>query len=334
MPIQAYAAPAVRGPLEPYTYEPGPLGPDEVEIRVTHSGICHSDIHLIDNDWQISTYPLVPGHEIVGTVRAIGSNVRHVQVGQRVGVGWQSGACYCCEYCLAGEEPSCPKNQAVCCHGHFGGFAEAVRADAAFAHPIPDALASENAAPLLCAGITVYAPIRRHVRPGLRVGVIGVGGLGHLALQFAAAYGADVTAFSTTAAKEAEARQLGARHFVVSSDARQMESVAGRFDFLLSTVTVDLDWPAWARALRPFGKLCLVGASPGSISVPVMELVIGQKAILGSIIGGRGMMREMLQFAADHDIRTRSELMPMREINAAIERVRRNQARYRVVLTN
>lgn len=333
MPIHAYAAGEPRAALKLFTYEPGPLGADEVEIEITHSGICHSDVHLIDNDWAISEYPLVPGHEVVGTVRAVGSNVRHIHVGQRVGVGWQCNACYACEWCLAGEEPNCKEHVATC-NGHHGGFADAVRTDWRFAHPIPDALPGETAAPLLCGGITVYTPLKRHVSPGMRVGVIGIGGLGHFALQFAAAFGAEVTAFSTTPEKEAEARSFGARHFVCTHDRKAMEAAAGSFHYLLSTVTAALDWPMWLRMLRHYGTLCLVGASPGDIAVPAMELLVGQKTIRGSVIGGRGIIREMLDFAARRHIRSKSELMPMREVNAAVERVRRNQARYRIVLVN
>jgi len=247
--IHAHAAREARAPLTPHTIETGPLRPFEVELAVTHCGICHSDIHLIDDDWHISRYPLVPGHEVVGTVQACGPAVTDVRVGQRVGVGWQSGSCLACEWCLRGDEMCCAQEEATCV-GRPGGFADRLRVDSRFAHPLPDALASEHAAPLLCAGITVYAPLAAGVQPGMRVGVVGIGGLGHLALQFARAMGAEVTAFSTTPGKAAEAERFGAHHFVVSSDARQMEQAKGTLDYVLSTVTAPLDWPVWLDVLR------------------------------------------------------------------------------------
>jgi uncharacterized zinc-type alcohol dehydrogenase-like protein len=309
------------------------LGPFDVEIAITHCGLCHSDIHLIDNDWGISHYPLVPGHEIVGTVRDHGSEVRHLATGQRVGVGWQAGSCLQCEWCLQGDEHCCPQQQATCV-ARPGGFAEAIRVDGRFAHPLPNELTSERAAPLLCAGITVYTPLKLAVRPTSRVGVIGVGGLGHLAIQFAAAWGCDVTAFSTTPEKEDEARRLGARHFVVTGNAKQMEQATSSIDFLMSAVTAPLDWNAWLAVLRPQGTLCLVGASPGALDVAPMALITGKKTIRGSAIGNRATMQEMLGFATHHCIAAQVEVMPLAEVNAAIHRVRENRVRYRVVLTN
>jgi uncharacterized zinc-type alcohol dehydrogenase-like protein len=333
MAIKCYAAFEAKAELRPHRYEPGSLGPFEVEIAITHCGLCHSDIHLIDDDWHISTYPLVPGHEIVGTVRQRGSAVAHLSLGQRVGVGWQCGSCLACEWCLRGEETCCSDKQPTCV-GRPGGFANAVRVDSRFAHPIPDALASEHAAPLLCAGITVYTPLKSGVKPTSRVGVIGVGGLGHLALQFAAAFGCEVTAFSTTPAKEEEARRLGARHFAASGDMQQLESLAGSLDFLLSTVTAPLDWSMWLNVLRPQGTLWVVGASPGKLDIPPMALIVGNKTIRGSGIGTRATMQEMLEFAARHGIRAQTEVMPMLMVNAAVRHVRENRARYRVVLMN
>lgn len=331
MSIQCYAAFEPKAELRPHTYEPGPLGPYEVELAVTHCGICHSDIHLVDNDWGISTYPLVPGHEIVGTVRQRGELVQHLSLGQRVGVGWQSGSCLQCEWCVRGDETCCAQKEATCV-GRAGGFASAVHVDSRFAHPIPDGLASEDAAPLLCAGITVYTPLKAGVQPMSRVGVIGVGGLGHLAIRFAAAFGCEVTAFSTTADKQEEAHRLGARHFVASRDARPPEKLAGSLDFLLSTVTVPLDWAAWLNVLRPRGTLWFVGASLGKIDIPPMALIVGNKSVRGSGIGPRATMQEMLEFAARHNIAAQGEVLPLAEVNAAIRKVRENRARYRIVL--
>ncbi|MFW7379226.1 MAG: NAD(P)-dependent alcohol dehydrogenase [Oligoflexus sp.] len=332
MTIQAYAAEQAGKKLVSYAYEEKPLGPYEIDVKVSHCGICHSDLHLIDNDWQISQYPLVPGHEIVGTVQAAGQLIQHFQRGQRVGIGWQRTACMQCEYCMRGDENLCLENQGTCV-GHHGGFAERIIADGRFAFAIPESLSSENAAPLLCGGITVYAPLKSFdIRANMRVGVIGIGGLGHLALQFSRAFGCEVTAFSSSADKKEEALALGAHHFVSSKDANEMQKLASSFDFILSTVSADLDWNLYLNLLRPDGKLCIVGIPQSELKIQAFPLIAGRKSICGSPIGSRTMMNEMLEFAARHGIEARTELMPMSEVNVAIEKVRANQARYRMVL--
>jgi uncharacterized zinc-type alcohol dehydrogenase-like protein len=333
MPVKAFAAKAPGQHLEPFSYDLPPLGAHDVEIAVSHCGICHSDIHMIDNDWKISRYPLVPGHEIVGIVSAAGPAVSQLAKGQRVGVGWQSGSCMECEWCVQGEETCCPHQRGTIVERH-GGFGEAVRVDGRFAFSLPDKLASETAAPLFCGGVTVYSPLRENARPMSRVGVIGVGGLGHMALQFAHAFGCEVTAFSTSPDKKEAARAFGADHFVVSSDSIAMQGVASSFDLLLSAVTVKLDWEGWLKLLRPKGTLALVGASPDTIDVLASSLILGKKSIRGSMIGNRATIREMLDFAARHEIKAQTEVMPMSQANAAIERVRNNLARYRMVLRN
>lgn len=334
MTINAYAALAAKNPLERFQYDPEELGPDDVEVTITHCGICHSDVHLIDDDWEMSTYPLVPGHEIVGTINALGSNVAHLESGQRVGIGWQRSACLSCEWCICGQENLCPEQQAICA-GHYGGFAESIRTDSRFVFPVPENLASENVGPLLCGGITVYSPLRRyHVEPQMKVGVIGIGGLGHLALQFARAFGCEVTAFSTTSTKEAEAREFGAHRFICSRESAALEQAANSLDFVLNTVYADLEWATYLDILRPNGKLCTVGASVAPISIPTFPLVVGQKTVCGSVIGGRTMIQEMLEFAARHDIQAKTEVLPMAEVNTALQRVRNNLARYRLVLRN
>ena len=235
---------------------------NDVEVKISHCGICASDIHLINNDWGNSRYPFIPGHEIVGTVTAVGARVVARSVGERVGIGWQADSCGICEWCRRGEEQMCPKGQPTCV-GRNGGYANAVRVNWRFAVPIPEALASEQVAPLLCAGITVYSPLRNHeVRPSSRVGVIGIGGLGHIALQFAKAFGADVTAFSSSKDKEEEAKKLGANHFVNTRDTGALKKVAGSFDLLLTAVNADQDWPGYVNALRPKGSLVFVGVPP------------------------------------------------------------------------
>lgn len=332
MTIHCQAAPAAGRPLEPFSYTPEPLGPFDAELDISHCGVCHSDAHLVDNDWGVSTYPLVPGHEIVGTVKALGDEVTHLEPGQRVGVGWQRSACLTCAFCTSGREPLCPDNQATC-RGHYGGFADHIRVDARFAFPLPEELESENAAPLLCGGITVYSPLRDFgVTPRMRVGVVGIGGLGHLALQFARAWGCEVTAFSSNPDKEDEARAFGAHRFASTGDAAAVRR-AGGLDFIFSTVNADLDWDAYMDALTPGGTLCVLGVPRRPVSVQAFSLIAGQKRVCGSPIGGRAAMGEMLAFAVRHGIRARTEALPMDRANEALDRVRKSQARYRMVLT-
>lgn len=334
MTITGYAAHAPKQALKPLSYMPAELGLMEVEVKISHCGICHSDIHLIDNDWGISRYPFIPGHEIIGTVTATGSAVTHLQKGQRVGIGWQRGSCMQCEQCVAGDENMCAHSEATCV-GHHGGFAEAIRVDSRFAFAIPDALASENAAPLLCGGVTVFSPMRTHgVNARMRLGVIGIGGLGHLALQFARAFGCEVTAFSSSPDKEKEARGFGADHFVGSTKSSELKKLGERFDFILSTVSADIDWASYVGILAPKGKLCIVGAAPGPLNIPASSLIHGGKTICGSPIGSRTAMREMLEMAARHKIVAKTETMRMAEVNEALSKVRTNKARYRMVVAN
>ena len=334
MPVHCYAAPAAGRPLEPFQYRPAPLGSREVEVEITHCGICHSDVHLINDDWGISSYPLVPGHEIVGVVSRTGSATETLKAGDRVGIGWQRSACGGCEWCLSGHDNLCPDSEATCV-GHYGGFAERIRCDSRYCFALPAALAPENAAPLLCAGITVYSPLRQHgITANMRVGVVGIGGLGHLALQFARAMGCEVTAYSSSPGKKDEARALGAERFVLVSDRNALKRAQGSQDFILSTVCGDLDWAGLMGCLRPNGRLCLVGVSSGDIRLSPDALIAGQKTICGSMIGGRARMEEMLEFSARRGIQARSEVLPMAEVNRAIRKVAENQARYRMVLSN
>jgi uncharacterized zinc-type alcohol dehydrogenase-like protein len=299
---------------------------------ISHCGICHSDIHLIDNDWFMSMYPLVPGHEIIGTITAMGKEVNGLSIGQRVGLGWQSGSCLNCEWCNSGQENLC-KNNIATCVGRFGGFADFVYTDHRFAFPIPEKLDSETAAPLLCGGITVYSPLRIYnLMPHHKIGIIGIGGLGHLALQFAKAMGCEVTAISSSPNKETNARSFGAHHFIDSNNEKQMKSAQGTLDFILSTAYVSLNWITFINLLKPNGRLNFVGASQGNVEIPVGMLVIGQKTISGSVIGGRAMIQEMLSFAARNNVKAKTELLPLSDVNNAIEKVRKNQARYRMVL--
>jgi uncharacterized zinc-type alcohol dehydrogenase-like protein len=332
--IRGLAAHAAGAELLPFRYTPGDLGLQEVEIGISHCGICHSDLHLISNDWSISQYPFIPGHEIIGTVTAVGPEVRSLKVGQRVGLGWQSNSCGECEWCTRGMENLCLSAEATCVHRH-GGYADRVRANSRFVIPVPDALPSEQAAPLLCGGITVYNPMRTHnINPSSRVGIVGVGGLGHIAIQFARVFGAEVTAFSTSAAKEAEARQLGASHFVNTRESKAMKEVAGTQDFILSTINADQDWGVYIQALRPTGTLCFVGVPPSAVSIHTFPLISGLRTISGNPTGSPYRLREMLDVAARHGVKAQTESFPMAKANEAIEKVKKNKVRYRAVLAN
>ena len=332
--IQGLAVHAAGAELLPFKYDPGEIGSQEIEIAITHCGICHSDIHLISNDWGISQYPFIPGHEIIGTVSAKGSDVRGFEIGQRIGLGWQSNSCGRCEWCLKGLENLCAESEATCVHRH-GGYASAVRADSRFVVPIPDALPSEQAAPLLCGGITVYNPMRIHaIGPRSRVGVVGIGGLGHIAVQFARAFGAEVTAFSSTADKEAEAREMGAHHFVNSRDTKAMKDTVSRLDFILTTVNADQDWATYLHALRPTGNLCFVGVPPSPLSLSAFQLISGQRTISGSPIGPPARIHEMLDVAARHGVKATTECFPMDKANEAVQKVKKSKVRYRAVLAN
>jgi uncharacterized zinc-type alcohol dehydrogenase-like protein len=332
--IHGLAVHAAGAQLVPYRYSPGELKVNEVEVEISHCGVCHSDIHLIDNDWGFSKFPFIPGHEIVGTVAAVGAEVRDCTVGQRVGIGWQADSCGICEWCRQGDEHLCAAAQPTCV-GRNGGYADSIRVNSRFAIPVPEALESENVAPLLCAGITVYSPMRNHgVRPASRVGVIGIGGLGHLGLQFAKAFGAEVTALSTSTDKEEEAHRLGADHFVNTRDNGELKKIAGSFDFLLSTVSADQDWQALVNSLRPKGTLCVVGVPPSPIAVQAFSLIAGQRSVSGSPSGSPRDLHEMLDVAARHGVKAITERFPMAKANEALVRVKKNLVRYRAVLAN
>ncbi len=332
--IRGYATHAAGAELLAFRYEVGPLGADEVDIRISHCGVCRSDLHLMDNDWQVSKFPFVPGHEIVGTVEAVGAAVKDLEPGQRVGVGWQAGSCGQCEWCRQGKENLCPQAQPTCVQRN-GGFADAVRVPARFAVPIPEAMDSENAAPLLCAGITVYTPLRTYgISPASRVGVVGIGGLGHLALQFARIFGAEVTAFSTSPGKEEEARAMGAHHFCNSRETKGMKALAGSLDLIVSTVNADQDWSAFLSALRPEGVLCLVGAPARPLQVPGSLLIVSARSLSGSNTGSPLALAKMLDVAARHGVKTKTERFPMTRVNEAVAKVRKGAVRYRAVLAN
>lgn len=332
--IRGLAVHAAGAELLPYRYKVEDIATDEVEIRISHCGVCHSDVHLIDNDWGLSKYPFIPGHEIIGTVHALGANVRNVKLGDRVGVGWQADSCGICEWCRSGHEHLCPKAQPTCI-GRNGGFADAVRINWRFVLPIPENLRSENAAPLLCGGITVYNPLRNYLAgPASRVAVVGIGGLGHLGLQFARSFGCEVTAFSTSKDKEPEARTLGAHHFVNTRETNNLKKLAGCYDLILSTAAADHDFQAFTNALRPKGTLVVLGAAVKPLQIAGFSLIGGQKSIAGSPTGSPNDLAEMLDVAARHNVQAITQLYPMKDANKAIASVKQNKVRYRAVLAN
>ncbi|MFI5907712.1 NAD(P)-dependent alcohol dehydrogenase [Dactylosporangium sp. NPDC051541] len=336
MRVTAYAAHRASAPLEEYTYEAGPLGDRQVDIRVTHCGVCHTDLGMIDNEFGNARFPVVAGHEVVGEVAAIGAAVDpdRLPVGVRVGLGAIAGSCFRCEWCVGGRQQHCPDRDDLVLRGDRGGFARHVRAgDWRHVHPIPEAIPSAAAGPLLCAGTTVFAPLLRHgVRPTDRVGVVGIGGLGHLAVQFFAAWGCAVTAISSSPGKEDDARRFGATGYLVGRDEAAMGAAAGSFDFLLSTVAADLPWDAYLALLRPAGTLSVVGVPPAPLTVGPMALLPSAKTISGGIPGSIGDTRAMLDFAARHGVRPEVEVFPVADNAAALDRVRSGRARYRAVL--
>lgn len=332
MTIQAYAVQDASGKLEPFSYDPGPLAGTDVEIKVTHCGICHSDLSMLRNEWYMTKYPFVPGHEVVGEVVAVGSHTQGLTVGQRVGVGWYRGSCMHCEWCMQGEQALCSDSKGTIV-GHHGGFSEKLRVDYRWAIPLPHSIDSAEAAPLLCGGITVYNPlVAFDVAPTAKVGVIGIGGLGHLAIQFANAWGCEVTAFSSSPSKEEAAREMGAHHFINSRDNDELSNAKRSLDFIISTVNVDLEWNKYLSALRPKGTLCLVGATMNPIPVSAFSLIGGQKRIVGNPTGSPHVMNQMFDFAARHDLGAIVQSRPMSQANEAIEDLEANKARYRLVL--
>jgi uncharacterized zinc-type alcohol dehydrogenase-like protein len=331
--FKAYAVLNAGEKLQPWEYEPAPLQVDEIEIRVTHNGLCHTDLHMRDNDWGVSQFPLVAGHEVVGVVTEVGEKVTHLQKGDRVGVGWIRNSCRTCDHCLQGEENICREGNTGLIVGNHGGFADRLRVTADFTYKIPDALDSASAAPLLCAGITVYTPLRTYIKhPGTKVGVMGIGGLGHLAIKFARAMGAEVTAFSTSADKEAQAKEFGAHHYQKWGTAEEMKAIAGTLDLVVSTISAETDWDLAFSLLANNGVLCFVGAPVSSLNLPLIPLIFGQKSVVGSVVGGRRFMQEMLEFAAINQIKPMIETMPLSQVNEAMDKVAANKARYRIVL--
>jgi len=332
--IRALAAKQKSGKLEAFEYEPGPLGAEQVEIDVAYCGICHSDLSMLDNEWQMTAYPFVPGHEVVGKVSAAGNSVKGLMVGQTVGLGWFSGSCMSCPHCMGGDQNLCLTAEATMI-GRHGGFANKVRSHWAWATPLPEALDLSKAGPLFCGGITVFNPIVQFgVKPTDRVGVIGIGGLGHLALQFLNKWGCEVTAFTSSDSKSAEAKWLGAHKTINSRDPGAVKKSAGSFDFILNTANASLDWQNYMEALAPRGRLHTVGVIPEPMPVQAFTMIMAQRSVSGSPLGSPETTRRMLEFCGRHSIAPVTEQFPMSKVNDALEHLRSGKARYRLVLKN
>jgi len=331
MSEKAWVAKAAKQPLVLETVDLGPLGGEDVEVAVEHSGLCHSDVSILNNEWGISQYPATLGHEVVGRITAMGPNAKGLTVGQRVGVGWYSGSCMHCHQCMSGSHHLCPEAQATIV-GHRGGFATYVRAHWAWTIPLPEKLNFADAGPLLCGGITVFSPLVMYAKPTDRVGIIGIGGLGHMAVKFAHAYGCDVTAFTSSESKFDEAKGFGANHVVSSRDSAAIKKLAGSFDLLISTVNAKIDWDTMIGSLAPNGRLHVVGAVLEPIPVAAFSLIVQQRSVSGSPSGSPAGIETMLDFASRHDIAPQTEHYPMSKINEAFARLESGKARYRIVL--
>ena len=335
--FKAYAASAKGEKFIPFEFDPGPLGDEQVEIAVEYCGLCHSDLSMYQNDWGITAYPFVGGHEVVGKVVAVGGAAKAVSVGQRVGLGWYSGSCMSCHECLSGDHNLCTgsvgNEQTIV--GRYGGFANKVRCHWLWATPLPEALDFSKAGPLFCGGLTVFNPIAQNgVKPTDRVGVIGIGGLGHMALAFLNKWGCEVTAFTSSDSKREEALKLGAHKVVNSRDSAQLKPIQGSLDFILSTVNVPLDWQGYIDALAKKGKMITVGVIPEPVQLAAFPLIGGQKSFGGSPLGSPATTQSMIEFCARHKIAPVTESFKFSEINEAFDHLKAGKARYRIVLTN
>jgi uncharacterized zinc-type alcohol dehydrogenase-like protein len=332
--IHAYAANKAGEKFVPYSYEVGELTANEVEVDVLHCGICHSDLSMINNEWGMTSFPLVAGHEVIGTVASVGSDVRHLKPGQTVGLGWHSGYCGDCHPCKTGDYNLCANAQSTIVSRH-GGFADKVRAEASSLIPIPKGIDLLSAGPLLCGGITVFNPlVQFNVKSTDKVAVIGIGGLGHIALQFLNAWGCEVTAFTSSESKRQDAIDMGAHKTLNSCDLQEIESAINSFDYIISTVNVKLDWNLYISTLKPKGRLHFVGATLEPLDLAVFPLILGQKSVSGSPCGSPDTIEKMLSFANLHQIKPQVECYPMSRINEAFDHLKSGKARYRIVLSN
>ncbi|QSQ26400.1 NAD(P)-dependent alcohol dehydrogenase [Pyxidicoccus parkwayensis] len=337
----AYAAAAAGKPLAPYTFEQREPGPHDVLIDILYSGVCHSDIHQARDEWGGAMFPMVPGHEIIGRVRQVGAHVKKLKVGDMAGVGCMVDSCRDCQTCRRDLEQFCERGMAPTYNGTlmdrktptYGGYASQIVVTEHFALKVPEGLDPAAAAPLLCAGITTYSPLRQwNCKKGDRVCVVGLGGLGHMAVKLAASMGAEVTVLSTSRTKEADARRLGAQGFEVTKDADTFKKLAGHFDLIIDTISAPHDYNQYLGMLRAQGTMVVVGVPPEAVPVHAFSLIGGNRRLAGSMIGGIAETQEMLDYCAKHNIVSDIELIPIQKINEAYERMLKSDVRYRFVI--
>ena len=338
---KAYAVSSPTAALAPFQVERRAVGAHDVQIEIAYCGICHSDIHQVRDEWGGAKYPMVPGHEIVGRVTAVGAHVKKFQVGDLAGVGCMVDSCRTCPSCQRQLEQFCDKGSAFTYNGTemdrktptYGGYSSSVVVDEAFTLKVSPKLDLAAVAPLLCAGISTFSPLRRfHTKAGDKVGVVGLGGLGHMAVKLAAAMGAEVTMLSTSSSKEADARKLGAQHFGLTSDPATFKALAGQFDLIIDTISAPHDYNKYLGLLRLEGAMVLLGVPPEPAPVAAGSLIFGHKVLTGSLIGGIAETQEMLDFCAEHNIVSEIELIPVQQVNEAYDRMMKNDVRYRFVL--
>lgn len=341
IPAKAYAALDAKSPLQPFSFERRDLRADDVQIRIHYCGVCHSDIHQARNEWGGSMYPMVPGHEIIGEVVGVGSAVTQFKVGEKVGVGVMVDSCCNCKSCNKDMEQYCEEGMTGTYNAlerdgvtiAQGGYSSQIVVKERFVLHLSDKLDPAAAAPLLCAGITTYSPLRfAGVKAGQKVAVVGLGGLGHMGVKFAVSFGADVTVISTSPKKEADAKRLGAHHFLLSTDKDAMKKHAGHFDVILDTVSANHDYTDMLDLLDLEGKLLIVGLPSEEPSLSPFSLITKRRSIIGSMIGGIKETQEMLDYCAEKNIVSEIELIPVNYINDAYERMIRSDVKYRFVL--
>ena len=339
--VHGYGAVNPQAPVAPIDFERRDVGPKDVKIDILYCGVCHSDIHMVRSEWGPSVYPIVPGHEIVGTITEVGADVTKFKVGDLAGVGVFVDSCRDCPSCNKGQEQYCDEGMTPTYNGHyrdgltqtFGGYSSTYVIDEAYTLHIPFTKELERVAPLLCAGITTYSPLRyAGVGKGHKVAVLGLGGLGHMAVKFAASFGAEVTMLSTSPSKEQDAMALGAHHFALSTDPATMESLKGSFDFILNTVAAPHDLDKFLGLLSVEGKMLLVGIPPEAAQIGAATLISKRRSIIGSMIGGIAETQEMLDYCAAHNILSDVEMIDMKDVNEAYERVIKSDVKYRFVI--
>ncbi|USX48958.1 NAD(P)-dependent alcohol dehydrogenase [Lentzea sp. HUAS12] len=338
--VAAYAAAAPKAPLERTTIERRAVGAHDVLIDIKFAGICHSDIHQVNEGWGEAIFPMVPGHEIAGVVVEVGSEVTRHAVGDHVGVGCMVDSCRECDFCRRGLEQYCANGNTMTYNGvdrrgdvTYGGYSQQIVVDENYVVRIPDSLPLDVAAPLLCAGITLYSPLKHWgVGPGKKVAIVGLGGLGHMGVKIAAALGADVTVLSQSLRKKEDGLKLGAQDYRATSDPATFTELAGKFDVIVSTVSAPLDFTSYVSLLKTDGALVNVGAPEEPVSVNLFALIGGRRTLAGSMIGGIAETQEMLDFCAEHDLGAEIELISADQINTAYERVQSSDVRYRFVI--